>query len=398
MSTPPPPGRRPWSALVTPVLGRPRVRAGLGRVRVAAQPVAWASLAAGVAYAVAGALLGHPYPFFASVAAFSALGFSPDVQPRRVGELAFGVSLGVAMGELIQHEFGSGPVQTTVVVFLAALIGRAIDPSPVVTTQSAVQAIVVLGLPAAASSGGPVGRWTDALLGGLVALVFSLFVPKDPRRRPRMLARTVLAELGDVLALVGRALAQGDTVAAAESLRRGRATQGLLVAWAEAVTASGSTARISPAWRRHAHELVVLDAASEFTDRAVRTSRVLARRAGVSVREGVRDPCLAGLVEEVGLAARRLGVALGEGREPIAPREDLEAVAVRLDTRGERDPGRHVVLTLLRSITFDLLRVAGCTEAQATAALGRAGVPGAPDARPGPSTPPAPGEDGAPTP
>ena len=66
----------------------PTVRLGAARVRDSLGPIAWVSLCATIAYALAGWLLGHPYPFFAAVAAFSALGFSPDVQPRRVGEVA----------------------------------------------------------------------------------------------------------------------------------------------------------------------------------------------------------------------------------------------------------------------------------------------------------------------
>ena len=353
------------------------VRLGLERARDGAAPIAWVSLATGVAYAVAGLVLGHPYPFFAAVAAFSALGFSPDVQPRRVGEVALGVSLGVGIGEVIQHEYWSGPIQTGVVLFFAAMIARTLDPSPVLTTQSAVQAIVVLGLPAmAVSSGGGIGRWTDALMGGAVALVFSLFIPQDPRRRPRTMARTTLAELGDVLGRLGRGLHTGEAAHVADALERARSTQALLVAWEAAVAASGTTAKLSPAWHRHATDVADLADACEYTDRAIRTTRVLARRAAVAVREGHTDEQLGGVIEELGIITRRLAALMGAGRGGLEAAGDLRSLALRLGTAGERDPLRHTLVSLLRSITFDLLRVAGENEAAATEALRQRPAPG----------------------
>ena len=353
----------------------PSVRLGAARVRDSLGPIAWVSLCATIAYALAGWLLGHPYPFFAAVAAFSALGFSPDVQPRRVGEVALGVSVGVGMGELIAHQFSSGPIQIGAVLFVAALLGRFLDPSPVLTTQSAVQAIVVVGLPVMASSGGGIGRWTDALIGGLVALLFSLFLPKDPRRRPRQLARATLDELAEVLAVLGRGLRTGQSEAIAAALAQARSTQSLLVAWETSVAASGSTAKLSPAWHRHAGDVAELENACEFTDRAIRTTRVLARRSAVTVAEGRSDAELAGLIEQLGLATRRLGGLIAAGRDTEVVVGDLQQVATHLRTRGERDPERHTLLALLRSVTFDLLRVAGSSEAAASAALRQAPIP-----------------------
>lgn len=346
-------------------------RLGYARVTGALGPIAWVSLAAGVAYAVAGAMLGHAYPFFAAVAAFSALGFTPDVHPRRVGEVALGITLGVGMGELVQYHFSSGPIQIGVVVFVAAVIARFLDPSPVLTTQSVVQAIVVLGLPAVAATGGPVGRWTDALVGGAVALLFSVFIPKDPRKRPRTLARSTIAELGEVLTMLGASLRVPEEAEVLDALARARATGRQLATWEAADEAARSTVRLSPAWRRFLPELTRLTAACEFTDRAIRTTRVLARRQVVLAREAWHDDELAGLVEELAIATRRLGAHIGAGRDDAHVRGELTGIATRLRTSGERDPVRHTVLSLLRSLTFDLLRAAGADEREATEAFTR---------------------------
>lgn len=340
---------------------------GLQRARDTLEPVTWVALACGTAYALATWLLGHPFPFFASVAAFSALGFSPDVRPRRVGEVALGITVGVGLGELAQLWVGSGPVQIVVVVIVAASLARILDPSPVLTIQSTVQSIVVLGLPAMAATGGPVGRWLDALVGGAVALVFSLFIPKDPRRRPRALARDALTDLALVLDRVAQALRTGNPEPASSALARGRAMQSTLTALDEAVSASGSTARLSPAWRRHLGELGWLADAAEHTDRAVRAARVLARR--VATADGFVDAEIADRCEAIAAGASRLAETFAHGHDPAAAQALLVRATGLLVISGERDPMRHTLTSLLRSVAYDLERAAGASEAEAASAL-----------------------------
>lgn len=345
------------------------LRLGVDRVRISLWPIAWVALATGIAYWLAGALLGHQYPFFAAVAAFSALGFSPDIRSRQVGEVALGISVGVGLGELIVVVFGAGPIQTAIVVFVAALIGRLLDPSRLLTTQSGVQAIVVVGLPVIASTGGPVGRWTDALLGGAVALVFSLLVPHDPRRRPRQLAKTALDEVAVVLGGLADGLRDADEGAVEEALDQARSTEALLAEWTEAVGSAASTTRMSPAWRRHLDDANRLVTASVHTDRAIRTARVLARRVLVLARDGHRDEEFAEVLQRLSAAVSSLGPDLKEGHDPYTARTRLLAVAQGLGYSEIRDPVRHGLVGLTRSTTFDLLQVAGVDEDEARAAL-----------------------------
>lgn len=340
---------------------------GLRRVRDTFWPVVWAALACGTAYLVAARLVGHPYPFYAAVAAFSALGVSPDVRPRRVGEVAIGVTVGVGLGGLAQYWVGSGPVQVAVVVVVAASIARLLDPSPVLTAQSTVQAIVVLGLPAMAATGGPVGRWLDALAGGAVALLFSLFIPKDPRRRPRTLARDVLTDLAVILDRLAQSLRTGDVEQARSALTRGRSTQRSLSALTEAVSAAGSTARLSPAWRRHKTELEWLADSAEHTDRAVRTARVLARR--VVAADGLVDEEIAGRCEALAAGSARLAETFARGHDPAAAQDLLARSASVLVIAGETDPMRHTLTSLLRSVAFDLECAAGMSESDAARPL-----------------------------
>ncbi|ACQ81656.1 conserved hypothetical protein [Beutenbergia cavernae DSM 12333] len=377
------PGRlRAWR-----VAARSRTRQGVVRVRTAFVPVLWASLAAGVAVAIAYVGLGHTYPFFAAIAAWVCLGFSPDVQPRRVGELALGVSLGVGLGELFAHLFGTGPVQIAVVLFLAALVARFLDAGQMFTTQSGVQAIVVVGLPAIAVSSGPVGRWTDALIGGGVALLFSAFLPGDPRTRPRALGREVLLELADVLGALTEGLRLGDAHRIEDALVAARGTQTPIDSWRGAVTSAQQTTRISPAWRRRAGEIAELDRACTLADRAIRNARVLARRAAVAVRDGFDPGPVPAQTHALSVAARELAQAVGSGSDAAAARSALADVAAHLRPEDFEGWRQQSLVILMRSLTTDLLQLTGMPYAQARATF--PGGPGDDGAAPPPSSSPA---------
>lgn len=213
------------------------------------------------------------------------------------------------------------------------------------------------------------GRWTDALIGGGVALVFSLFIPKDPRRRPRRLARETLRQLGDVLESLGRAVSEGNSAAADNGLERGRQTTAGIVAWEASVASSRSTSRVAPAWRKHRRELHQMAQACEFADRAVRGTRVLARRVVAEVRKGFVSEPLGGEIDELGLATRRLSEALGSGQDPEPVRIVLKQIARRLNLESITDPKVHTMVSLMRSITLDLLRAAGVSYSEAVAAF-----------------------------
>jgi len=163
----------------------------LDRLRDKLWHIGQCSVAAGVAWWLATDIVGHPKPFFAPIAAVICLGTTYGQRLRRIVEVSFGVAIGIFLADVLLLWIGNGPVQLTGVVGLAMTLGFLLNPGPLFVTQIAVQAIVVVTL--VATPGYALTRWTDALVGGAVALVAATVVPRAPLRRPREQAAAVRA-------------------------------------------------------------------------------------------------------------------------------------------------------------------------------------------------------------
>jgi uncharacterized membrane protein YgaE (UPF0421/DUF939 family) len=350
---------------------RTRARQGAARVRASAVPIAQAGVAAGASFAIARYGLGHQYPFFAPISAFIALGFSRVRQLRRVAELAIGVAIGVALGDVLVHVIGSGWWQIAVVLMAAVALGRFLDRGGMLATQAGVQSIVVVGLPAAVATGGPLGRWTDALVGGAVAVGVAALTPGDPRRAPRGTARVALLDLATTLRQLVRGLRAADDDEVEHALLRGRSSQASFDEWRDVSVAARDMARVSPRWLHYRDELTALQAAAASGDRALRNARVIARRS-VPLSAGSHDlDGLARTIGELANATERLAEALGAGAPLDRSRAALEDLARRMDPFDLADGDWQVqsVVLLLRSLVVDLLEVAGADPADARALL-----------------------------
>lgn len=347
-------------------------RGGLGRVHRAAVPVATAAVAAAVGYWFSGEVLGNDYPVFAAISAWITLGFSTARQLRRVAELGAGVTVGVWLGEIFLHLFGTGAVQIGVVLVLAALIARFLDRGQLLTTQAGVNGIVIVGLPWLSSTQGGFGRWTDALVGAALALVVAALTPGDVRTRPRELVRAGLGETAGVLDSVAEALRHGDRSAAQDALTRGRGTQAIFDDGAAAVRSARELVRVNPALRRYAAEVAQLGRAAELADRAMRNARVVARRARAAAEQG-RDPELADAVAALAGGLHALAATFADRRPPEDAREELVAAARLLAPRDYTEHGWQAMslVPLLRSLAVDALQVTGMSPAEAADLLPR---------------------------
>jgi uncharacterized membrane protein YgaE (UPF0421/DUF939 family) len=164
----------------TPVADARRwARTSAGRLWSTSWPIAQCGIAAMLAWQIADALLDHPRPFFAPVAAVVCLGASNSARLRRVGELGIGVTIGVGIADVLVREIGNGWWQIGLVVVLAMSTAQLFGGGNLLTAQSAVQAIFLVALPQTPGSG--LYRWEDALTGGTCALLVAAFA----RRRRR---------------------------------------------------------------------------------------------------------------------------------------------------------------------------------------------------------------------
>lgn len=351
---------------------RRRTRAGLSegwaRVGVAAGPIALAAVVAGLAFLIAQSVLGQPYPFFAPAAAWISLGFTRDRSVRRVAEMAIGVSLGVALGEVLGTVLGVGGWQVALALAVAATLARLLDKGPVMTTQAGLQAIIVVALPASIT-GGSFGRWTDALLGGSLALVAAVLVPGRSWRRGHLLAAQSMKEIAGMLAMLASALRRGEVTRAADALAHGRAAQPLLDSWRAVATSGQEAARFSPVARRHRTEIEVLARAGALADHVMRNARVVTRRSLVAIENHGPDPALGDLVGRLALLTGEVGDHLRTGTSMAGIQVVLRALSV--DLQPERFTGWRTqsLVVLLRSLLVDLLQVTGMTYEEAKAAL-----------------------------
>ncbi len=349
--------------------GRMSARARLHRVRSKAWHVAQAAVAAGVAWFVAGDLLGHDTPFFAPIAAVVSLGTSYGQRWRRVAEVTLGVAIGVLVADLLVVVMGSGAWQMTLIVGLAMTAGLLVDAGGLLVTQAAVQSIVVAAL--VPPPGQALVRWTDALVGGAVALVAATLVPGAPLRRPREQAAVVTDKIAYLLTGAAEAIEDKEVQPTLDLLADARTTEVLIDELKVAASEGLSVVRSSPFRARHREPLRKLVELVEPLDLALRNTRVVVRRAAVAAYRG--DPVpgeYADLCRDLSAAVSRISAELRADRVPSAVQPELVLLGERTSqVQRTRDLTGEVILAQLRSIIADLLRMTGMGALESTDAL-----------------------------
>ncbi len=348
--------------------GRLSLKARVGRLQARAWMIGQCSIAAAVAWVVATRVFGHEVPFFAPIAAVISLGTSYGQRLRRVAEVSVGVAVGIGVGDLFVTVFGRGEWQVAVVVAVAMSAAALLDAGVLLATQAAVQAIVVTTLLPVA--GGP-DRIVDALIGGAVALLAATVVPGAPLRRPREEAAKIAAELARLLRDSRASASEADLEQARDTLDRARETEALLTDLRAAAGEGLEVVRTSPfRWRDSADVRSIAELVAPM-DRALRNTRVLARRVMVSARlDETMPPDYLDLLDGLADAADEIARELAANRSPEAAQQALILIA---DATSFASPpltlSAAVVLAQIRSITVDMLEIAGMTSHQAIAYL-----------------------------
>ncbi len=327
--------------------------------------VSQCAVAGAAAYLLARQLLGHPQPFFAPVAAIVSLGLSYGQRLRRVAEVTVGIAVGVLIGDVFANVFGTGAWQVLLAVVVAMVLAIVLDASPLLIIQAGVQSAIVTTL--APSPGAGLGRWLDAVCGGLVALVAAAVVPGSPLRRPRRAAAGIAHELSTWLRDAADAARTADLVLAYRTLERARRSESALDDLRLATREGLDVARSSPWRRRHRGDILAVADLAVPLDRAVRNARVLLRRTVVVTRRGetLPDDTLA-LLDGLAGAATTIARELDEQRDPRRALVALRAAAAESrQVATGASLSADVVLAQIRSLVVDLLQLCGVEVADA---------------------------------
>jgi uncharacterized membrane protein YgaE (UPF0421/DUF939 family) len=214
-------------------------------------------------------------------------------------------------------------------------------------------------------------RWTDALVGGAVALLAATVVPRAPLRRPREQTAVVTDKIAFLLEGAAHALEAREIESTLELLADARSTDVLIDELKVAAAEGLSVVRSSPFRARHRQPLRKLAELVEPLDLALRNTRLLVRRATLAAYRG--DPVpeeYAGLVRDLSAAVASISAELRADRMPEAVRAELMQLAAATSAvHRTHDLSGEVVLAQIRSIIADLLRMTGMSALEATDAM-----------------------------
>jgi uncharacterized membrane protein YgaE (UPF0421/DUF939 family) len=343
----------------TTQLGRRSLEQRLGRLRSRAFLISQTAVTAGLAWFLASQIFSHQSPFFAPIAAIICLGGTFGHRIRRGVEIALGVAVGIAVGDLFVQAFGAGTWQVVLVVAISMALATLLGAGQLMITQAGVQSLVVTILLPDPAQG--LDRWLDAVVGCAVALLVATVAPSSPLRRPAELAAQMLRELAATLDAAVSALRFEDENAADRVLERARATEGQLQRLADANSEGLAVVRHSPFRRRQRSEIEAYADLLLPLDRASRNLRVLARRAVTVVwREQHVPRGYLEVITRLARTARFMAEELDGGRLPSAARGDLVATAQASSRLGLADSLSAVaILAQARSMVVDLLELTG---------------------------------------
>lgn len=340
------------------------------RVIEALPPIAQIIIAAVSAYAFSHFVLQHQVPLLSVTVTITALGFTRDARPRRVIETAIGMIVGIALSETLLSLFGQGIWQMAATLLISLVLARFITPSSAFALTVGIQSMLVHLLQA--PSGGVYMRSVDGIVGGVVALIFTALIPRNPRGMAVKDADKLFdAFLGSILAL-RRALLESNVKVADEALNEVRRTQPLIDNWRMSLDSAISISRISPFMRKFRDDLTGQVRVLRGMDLAMRNLRVVVRRIDFLIRDGEKRPYLADLLDQIAQGVGVLADGVDEPSERFKAQEQFVEIIHQLDPKkfGIADQLQEAsVLLLLRPLLVDLLCASGMSEDDARAEL-----------------------------
>jgi uncharacterized membrane protein YgaE (UPF0421/DUF939 family) len=358
------------TAIVTGWRTRVDPRRGLRRVQGSSIAILQIVVAATGAYAFAAYVLGHSAPLLAATVCVSSLGLVRDARPRRVLETVLGMLVGILVAELLLLTAGSGWWQLALALGLTLIVARFLSTQASFAIAAAIQALIVMVIPAAS----PFLRLVDGVVGGIAALLVTALIPRTLQRDEARSGVAVYRAFDSAIATLAQALRRGDRLRAERGLEKARALQPLVDAWATTLDSGIAIARISPFLWRQRSELQRHERIRQSTDLATRNVRVIARRVVYLCDDGLARPVAADTLGELARAAQLVSQSLTDiSLEPVA-REAVRAVAGRLDPamlQPDASLGDQNLIAALRPLAVDLLTATGMSSAEARACVPR---------------------------
>jgi len=321
--------------------------------------IAQCAVTAGLAWLIASLLLGHEVPYFAAAAAILVLGMAYGQRLRRGVDVAIGVTLGVALGDLWLVLFGAGVWQVVLVCAISMSLATLVGAGPLITTQAGANSIAVLVMAPSPIYG--FERWTDAVIGSTLALLVATVAPSGPLRKPGEVAAKVVAGMADTLEAAADALAAKDEHAASAVLDRVQATEKDLATFDVAAAEGLEVVRHSPFRRRQLGLAIALSDLHQPLDSAVRNLRILVRRCVVAIWRGDEVPvAYQDLVRRLAEACRFIAHELMEHRLPTTAKDRLREIAeASAHLQLTHSISAVVILAQIRSIVTDLMELTG---------------------------------------
>lgn len=338
-------------------------RDSLSRVVESLAPAVQITIGALLAYSLAHYGLQHESPLLAITVCITSLGFSRDARPRRILQTAIGMVVGIAISEISIIYFGSGILQIALVLLTVLLLARLISASSAFAVTAAIQSMLVQILPA--PDGGVFIRTLDGLIGGVMALIVTALIPRDPRGIARTDANKLFDFFIETLQDLRLALRDTNKSLSNQALKNARATQPLIDNWRMSLDSAISISRISPFLMKHKPELRKQRLLMRAMDLATRNLRVIVRRVNFLLKDDVARPYLADLFEQLVEAVTNLREGLSDSEDLDLARAQLLEIIKQLDPKkfGIADQLREAsVLLLLRPLLVDLLCATGMSE------------------------------------
>ena len=358
------------TAVVTGWRRRMDPRRGFGRVQGSSIAILQIVVATTGAYAFSHYVLGHPAPLLAATVCVSSLGLVRDARPRRVLETVLGMLVGILVAELLLLVAGPGWWQIALALGLTLVVARFLSAQASFAIAAAIQALIVMVIPANA----PFLRLVDGIVGGIAALLVTALIPRTLQRDEVKTGTAVYRAMDSVMNTLAQALRRGDRLRAERGLEKARALQSLVDGWTTSLDSGIAIARISPFLRKHRSELQRHDRIRRNTDLATRNLRVIGRRVVYLCDDGVARPVAADTLADLARAAQLVAQSLTDtSLEPVA-REAVRSVAGRLDPAmllPDASLGDQNLIAAMRPLAVDLLTATGMTSAEARACVPR---------------------------